>query len=421
MEICTKSELHAFCPQITIIDSTNVGIVGFNATNVNSIVAELENRIKTKSLTQIMGKPPSIEEKGYTMLKDKVWIVNPMMHLMAYRVETRKKTPSEKSLETLTSLTLSNGETLFPKTKDAIIDVDSSSHDSFWRDISKGEKEFMNLIKWYIEMQKMGDIIRSPTPYIKKDSPLYMFEIWKKIVRTTSTAAASRKKSSSIDINLDFSVFHSRETLDRILSILFDEKVEMEIGDCKLVFLSIRSKSGNPTDLFDKDILSRQNLKYLLLKLASYSQVTGRAIILCHTDSLGLFSIGCGTDGFIEPLNGNCSDFRFSPKADKHGGYYCEDEKITKSWDSIGEEYAINRKLPCHRTCCRHINQSNLPDLKIINENTWNFGLRRLHRVVCRNGEISQCHQEITNKTIKQGMHNIIQNSNMKNFLDLTT
>jgi hypothetical protein len=26
MEICTKSELHAFCPQITIIDSTNAGI-----------------------------------------------------------------------------------------------------------------------------------------------------------------------------------------------------------------------------------------------------------------------------------------------------------------------------------------------------------------------------------------------------------
>jgi len=200
---------------------------------------------------------------------------------------------------------------------------------------------------------------------------------------------------------------------------MLDEKVEAEIGECKIVFISIRHRTLGVTELFDKDMIARENLKYFLLELSQYSHITGRAIILCNTDSLGLFSIGCGTDGFIEPLNGNCSEFRRTSKADKHGGYYCEDEKITKNWDSVTAEYNVTKKLPCHRECCQHLNNRNLSDLRVIDEDTWNFGIRRLHRLVCRNGEISQCHEEIENKTIKEGMRSIVQNSNMKNFLDL--
>lgn len=302
-----------------------------------------------------------------------------------------------------------------PTAKGFLLNADASIDDltpESWSTARTNTKTLMNFITSSSEKQfKLdGDSIISPSPLIKSDSPNYLLDLWFDVVKTTGTYAKIRfGRSSSILLNLHFNVFRNSKRLNEIVAMLNNEDKEREIADVKSIFLRVKDPR------FETDTGAITRYKNFVSSLALYAKNTERALFVYNTDSLGLASINLGADGFIEPQNGQLSEFP-GRSPEKHGSHYDSIGLRHKPFLDVDETYQNNDGVMSH-DCEYCVKYNGLPTLKDASLSEWWID-KRAHLLVCRNHEIQEAITEIQQNTISKGMLDKFQRSSVKNYID---
>jgi len=280
-----------------------------------------------------------------------------------------------------------------------------------WSGAHSIPKTLMGFIKSAVERQyQLSDAIIPPSPLIKADSPKYLTKLWFDVVKTTGTyASASYGKSSSILINLHFNAFRNTNKLNEIIEMLNSEDNEMEIADIKAVFLRVKDPR------FDTDVGAIARYKNFVSALALYAKRTERAFFIYNADSIGLVSIALGADGFVEPQDGQLSEFA-GRSIEKHGSLYDSIGLKHMRFDDVEETYQNNGRIMSH-DCEYCIKYNGRDTLKTASYAEW-WVDKRSHLLVCRNHELGEAIAGIQENSVSQGMCDKFQRSSVKNYLD---
>lgn len=265
-----------------------------------------------------------------------------------------------------------------------------------------------NLINWYIRHSStnFADVIIPPTPLLDGSSN-DLLEIAFEINKNTALLTTD-KKACAIYFPLNFKIFRNISShLERIIQFLWDN--ETILKDANIIFVKIKNYD------FNTNGVSRQKLKNFLFSLSQSAKSLGKAVFLLDTDSLGLISLFCGVDGYIEPMDANIKDQRGEPSALSYMGKYYNPQKLDFwKYEDLLDYFKNKGTLPCNCPVCAAINKSSsLPKDK----DDWNIK-RKVHFLHSRNSEMKEVHHSIKNNYTRGIADKIIQ-SNYKNYLDL--
>lgn len=370
----------------------NIQGVFFDIYNVKEVIKKKE---LNKNQQTIFG---TTSDDGYLHLKNNFGIfIDPCTEYFYFKSPYREKYLKISDLPVPIKKMLQNSN--------------HKNHFSFWRNIMGRERDIISIISWYIKYQASNnaDIILPPVPLIDgNNSKLLEYAI--KINQLTSLLAEGFHKPTAIYFPINFKVFsNDGDELKHILGFLSKDDEEMK--NIKLILIKIVYYK------FNDDAIARSTLKNFLLDLGFVARNTERGVFLLDADSLGLIALFNNIDGFIEPLNAVIREQRGTPSKFSYMGKYYHPEKLEFiPFEHLIKLYESNDgTLPCDCLACRDINGRNLREE--INRIKWNESRRR-HLLYCRNQEINEVKDAITNNQTR-GISDKIQRSSYKNYMDL--